>query len=119
MTSIRTINISIALIALLLTTGCARLSVKTYKEHRQHCTTIPYASVLDAASLVPAYLSSMVYSLGGVIIMPYNVLGGLGALATAGLMGIPIFYLKQSAAYGWTQTAKCRRELKKLDKSKV
>lgn len=91
------------------------MTVKTFKEHRQNCTKYPVASFIDIAALYPLIPTTIVFLIGGMIIMPHNSLEGTAALATGALAGATSGYAVNSSAYGFKETTKCRRELEKLD----
>ncbi len=104
------------LVLSILLSGCSRMTIRTYEEYPHSCTEIPLAPLIDTAALVPIGITSFVFFLGGLIIMEHNAMGGLGALLSAGLAGTAGGYTIRSSAYGWSETAKCRREMEKQTK---
>ena len=97
----------------LLVGGCSRLTLTTYKEDPVNCTTAPFAPMIDGVALIPITYTTAAFGLVGVIIMKQFPEWGLASLGTASLSGVFGIYTFRSSAYGWTETAKCRREQRK------
>ena len=99
----------------LLVGGCSRLTLTTYKKDPVNCTSVPFAPMVDSVALLPITFTTVVFGLGGVIIMDHynSATLGLTALSAAVLSGALGIYTFKSSYYGWTETAKCSRKRRK------
>jgi hypothetical protein len=84
--------------------GCARMTVKTHKEHGAQCTQTVVAPLVDVVTTIPilGYAGAFVYvGLGfGMGPLVFVIAAPLVAAGT---------YTTMSATYGFKETAKCRK----------
>ena len=106
------IRIATLIVLITLNSGCAALTVRTYKTYPKKCTTHYFAPIADTLLTVPPITALAFLPTASALSSRSSrdeedkILASMLTFALIALV---------SASHGYSEVSKCRRELKKID----
>lgn len=106
------IRIATLIVLITLNSGCAALTVRTYKSYPKKCTTHYFAPIADTLLTVPP-ITALAFLPTASALSSRSSRGEETQILVSALTFALIAVA--SASHGYSEVSKCRRELKKID----
>tara|TARA_S200000501_G_scaffold3172_1_gene2819 strand:+ start:291 stop:620 length:330 start_codon:yes stop_codon:yes gene_type:complete len=105
------IRIATLIVLITLNSGCAALTVRTYKKYPKKCTTHYFAPIADTLLIVPPVAALAVLPTAIALSSNSSRDEEMQILVSTLTFALVAGF---SASHGYSEVSKCRRELKKI-----